>query len=80
MCIENSSNLNEALALAEILKEEIDYRVRVYARCLSKTSESYVKWLQDEYKRNLKAGLFMNNIKPAHVPEVEPNDDLNENE
>ncbi len=71
MCIENSTNLNEALALAEILKEEIDYRVRVYARCLSKTSESYVKWLQDEYKRNLKAGLFMNNIKPADQKGIE---------
>ncbi|HQV99841.1 MAG TPA: hypothetical protein PLZ91_05935, partial [Bacteroidia bacterium] len=66
MCIENSSNLNEALALAELLKEEIDYRVRVYARCLSKTSESYVKWMQDEYKRNLKSGLFMNNIRPMN--------------
>jgi type I site-specific restriction endonuclease len=81
MCIENSTNLNEALALAEILKEEIDYRVRVYARCLSKTSESYVKWLQDEYKRNLKAGLFMNNIKPAHIPETQQDDeDLTINE
>ena len=48
------------------VKEEIDYRVRVYARCLSKTSESYVKWMQDEYKRNLKSGLFMNNIRPMN--------------
>ena len=88
MCIENSTNLNEALALADMLKEEIDYRVRVYARCLSKTSESYVKWLQDEYKRNLKAGLFMNNIKPVnHTAEEaeetqiedEESEDLNEN-
>lgn len=66
MCIENSSNLEQALALAELLKEEIEYRIRIYARCLSKTSESYVKWLQDEYKRNLKAALFMRNLSVVH--------------
>ncbi len=65
MCIENSIDLEEALSLAELLKEEIDYRVRIYGRCLSKTSESYVKWLQDEYKRNLKAGLFMKYLTPS---------------
>jgi superfamily II DNA or RNA helicase len=58
MCMENSGGIDEALALAELLKEEIDYRVRVYSRCLSKTSESYVKWLQDEYKRKLKISLI----------------------
>jgi type I site-specific restriction endonuclease len=63
MCMENSESLEESLSLSDLLKEEIDYRVRMYARCLSKTSEGYVKWLQDEYKRNLKAGLFMNNLK-----------------
>ena len=65
ICIENSDNLEAALALVEFLKEEIDYRLRVYSRCLSKTSESYVKWLQDEYKRNLKSALFMNNLQQS---------------
>lgn len=60
MCMENSENIDEALTLAELLKEEIDFRVRVYSRCLSKTSESYVKWLQDEYKRKLKLSLIKN--------------------
>jgi superfamily II DNA or RNA helicase len=58
MCEENSEGIDEALALAHLLKEEIDFRVRVYSRCLSKSSESYVKWLQDEYKRRLKIGLI----------------------
>ncbi len=58
MCMENSSTLEEALHLADLLKEEIDYRIRIYARCLSKTSESYVKWLQDEYKRTLKVTII----------------------
>jgi superfamily II DNA or RNA helicase len=65
MCMENSNTLEEAVALSVLLREEIDYRVRVYTRCLSKSSESYVKWLQDEYKRNLKSALFMRYIKPT---------------
>ncbi len=60
ICLENSSNLEEAIALSNILREEIDYRVRVFSRCLSKTSESYVKWLQEDYRRKLKAGLLRN--------------------
>ena len=58
--MENSSDIDEALLLTELLKEEIDFRVRVFCRCLSKTSESYVKWLQDEYKRKLKITLIHN--------------------
>ncbi len=60
ICQENSNGIEEALVLADILKEEIEYRVRVYSRCLSKTSESYVKWLQDDYKRKLKVTLIRN--------------------
>lgn len=58
MCMENSMDVDQALELAEVLKDEIDFRMRVYCRCLSKTSESYVKWLQDEYKRKLKITLI----------------------
>ena len=60
ICMENSGGIEEALILADLLKEEIEFRVRVYTRCLSKTSESYVKWLQDEYKRKLKVTLIRN--------------------
>jgi superfamily II DNA or RNA helicase len=80
MCIENSTDLESALALFEVLKEEIDYRVRVYARCLSKTSESYVKWMQDEYKRNLKAAIFMNNLQHSKNEEAGEQEDLNSDE
>lgn len=58
MCVENSQTLDESLDLADQLKEEIEYRIRCYGRCLAKTSESYVKWLQDEYKRTLKVKLI----------------------
>jgi superfamily II DNA or RNA helicase len=58
ICRENSTHIDEALHLADVLKDEIEYRVRVYCHCLSKTSESYVKWLQDDYKRKLKVSLI----------------------
>lgn len=54
MCVENSSDIEGALHLAHLLKEEIDFRVRVYTRCLGKASQSYVAWLQDDYYRKLK--------------------------
>jgi len=59
MCIENSTNTDEALALADLLKDEIEYRVRIYSRCLSKTTESYVRWMQDEYKRKLRSKIVV---------------------
>ncbi|CAN5380437.1 DEAD/DEAH box helicase family protein [soil metagenome] len=71
MCIVNSDGIDEALELAELLKEEIDFRVRVYSRCLSKTSESYVKWMQDEYKRKLKMALIKNTQRESDEDEVE---------
>jgi superfamily II DNA or RNA helicase len=60
MCLANSKGIDEALVLADLLKEEIGFRVRVFCRCLSKTSESYVKWLQDDYKLKLKLALIRN--------------------
>ena len=63
MCLANSHGIDEALILADLLKEEIAFRIRVFCRCLSKTSESYVKWLQDDYKLKLKLTL----IRKAHA-------------
>lgn len=58
MCLANSNGTDEALMLADLLKEEIAFRIRIFCRCLSKTSESYVKWLQDDYKLKLKLALI----------------------
>ena len=72
MCMENSAGIEEALILADLLKEEIEFRVRVYTRCLSKTSESYVKWLQDEYKRKLKVTLIRNSHPVTEMDVEDP--------
>ena len=86
ICLENSEDIDGALSLAELLKDEIEFRVRVFSHCLSKTSESYVKWLQDEYKRKLRMTLIRSLQQVSHedgeeeeeiasLPEEEPNDD-----
>lgn len=75
MCQDNSQDIDEALVLADLLKEEIEFRVRVYSRCLSKTSESYVKWLQDDYKRKLKFTL----IRKSHQHPEQSQDSSHEN-
>ena len=71
MCMENSTNSDEALVLAGLLKEEIEYRVRIYAQCLSRTTESYVRWMQDEYKRRLRSGLVMKYMMSSAADENE---------
>jgi superfamily II DNA or RNA helicase len=72
ICVENSSDIEGAIELAQLLKEEIDFRVRVYTRCLGKASQSYVTWLQDDYYRKLKQQIvrFGSPIVEEHVPEM----------
>ncbi len=57
MCLDNSSNVDEALELSILLNDEIEYRMRQYCWCLEKTSLNYVRWLQDEYKRKFRIVL-----------------------
>lgn len=72
ICVENSSDIEGALQLAQLLKEEIDFRVRVYTRCLGKASQSYVTWLQDDYYRKLKQQIvrFGSPKVEEHIEEI----------
>ncbi|TXC81673.1 DEAD/DEAH box helicase [Luteibaculum oceani] len=53
MCIENSDDLFDAKALARELKEDINYKVRLYSYCICKTTNNYLKWLEEDYTRRL---------------------------
>jgi superfamily II DNA or RNA helicase len=57
MCIENSEDIFEARELAELLEEEIAYRIRLYSYCITKSTENYLKWLKDDYERKLSSLL-----------------------
>jgi hypothetical protein len=51
---ENCEDVFDALILSEELEPDIEYRIKEYSRCISKNTDNFVKWLQDEYKRKLR--------------------------
>jgi superfamily II DNA or RNA helicase len=53
ICAENSENFLEAGELAKLLEEDIRYRIKKYSYCIAKSTDNYLKWLQDEYKMKL---------------------------
>jgi len=53
MCIENSETISEARKLAKLLDPDVEYRVKQYAKLLSKTTKNYREWLIEDYKNRL---------------------------
>ncbi|HEX8269036.1 MAG TPA: DEAD/DEAH box helicase [Flavobacterium sp.] len=54
MCMENSNSLSEALELAEALSPEIEWRVKIYTKCLDNTTKNYREWLLEDYKSRIR--------------------------
>ena len=54
MCIENSEDIMDARVLAELLSDQIAYRIRLYSYCICKSTDNYLKWLQEDYERRLR--------------------------
>lgn len=50
---ENATDLPEALYLVKILEPDIKSRVKHYSYCISKSTDSYLDWLREEYNRKL---------------------------
>ena len=53
MCIENSDDMWDALDLADLLKEDIQDRIKHYSYCTIKTTKNYLIWLEEDYTRRL---------------------------
>ncbi len=53
MCIENSEDLMDARQLAILLSDQIAYRIRLYSYSICKSTDNYLKWLQEDYERKL---------------------------
>ncbi len=53
MCIENADDLISAKKLSKFLYYEIEFRVRIYCRCLSNVTKNYREWLTDDYVTKL---------------------------
>ena len=60
ICIENSDDVYDSLALVKMLGEEIDDRINRYSKCISKSTHNFITWLKDDYRKKLKAYLRLN--------------------
>ncbi len=54
ICLDNSSEKSEALELLKLLDEDIESRIKSYSYCICKSTNSYLRWLSDDYRRKLK--------------------------
>lgn len=50
ICVENSEDVYDALALAKMLGDDIDYRIEKYAQCISKSTGNFISWLKEDYR------------------------------
>ena len=57
MCIENSEDVFDAHMLSYELQEDISYRIKQYSYCILKSSNNYLKWLEEDYKRQLRVKI-----------------------
>ena len=60
ICIENSEDVYDSLALVKMLGEEIDDRINRYSKCISKSTHNFITWLKEDYRKKLKAYLRAN--------------------
>ncbi|GAA3581744.1 DEAD/DEAH box helicase [Snuella lapsa] len=60
ICIENSEDVYDALLLAKLLGDDIDYRIKRYTKCISKSTFNFVEWLKGDYRKKLNSYLRSN--------------------
>ena len=59
ICHENSEDVFDAHLLSRELHDEIEYRIKQYSFCILKSSKNYLKWLEEDYKRQLRVKISM---------------------
>lgn len=60
ICVENSEDVYDALILMNLLGEDINYRINQYIRCICKSTKNFIDWLNDDYRKKLRAYLLEN--------------------
>lgn len=60
ICIENSEDVYDALTLAKLLGDDIDFRIERYSKCISKSTHNFITWLKDDYRLKLRNYLREN--------------------
>jgi len=59
ICAENSEDVFDAHILSRELNDEIEFRIKQYSYCILKSSKNYLKWLEEDYKRQLRVQISM---------------------
>jgi len=57
ICSENSDDVFDAHILSRELHDDIEYRIKQYSYCILKSSKNYIKWLEEDYKRQLRVKI-----------------------
>ncbi|OMP30764.1 MULTISPECIES: DEAD/DEAH box helicase [Mangrovimonas] len=60
ICVENSEDVYDALALVKLLDGDINHRLERYTQCISNSTHNFVKWLHEDYRMRLKTYLRKN--------------------
>ncbi len=60
MCVENSEDEFDALILVKELNDDIDYVIKRYSKCISKSTENFLDWLTQDYKKRLRTNIRVN--------------------
>jgi len=57
ICVENSEDVYDAWNLSKLLKDDISHRIKQYSYCIIKNTNNYIKWLEEDYKRQLRTKI-----------------------
>ena len=57
MCVENSEDEFDALILVKELNDDIDYVIKRYSKCISKSTDNFLDWLTQDYKNRLRTNI-----------------------
>ena len=60
MCIENSDDEFDALILVKELNDDIDYIIKRYSKCISRSTNNFLDWLTIDYKKRLRTNIRIN--------------------
>lgn len=60
ICIENSEDIYDAYALSKLLNDDITHRIDRYTKCISKSTYNFVNWLNEDYRKKLRAYIREN--------------------
>ena len=60
MCVENSEDEFDALILVKELSDDIDYVIKRYSKCISKSTDNFLDWLTQDYKKRLRTNIRTN--------------------